>query len=86
MPSFSHNIANMDDPRLTRPWLESLCTEELVKLADGLGIDIPSGLERIFIIEELLEFAFTNEPPREEEPESRPDFLEAAALPKQYNI
>jgi hypothetical protein len=86
MPSFSHNIPNMDDPRLTRPWLESLCTEELVKLADGLGIDIPFGLERIFIIEELLDFACSNELPREEEPEFRSDFLEAAVLPKQYNI
>ena len=57
------------------------------KIADRYGIDIPPGLERIFIIEELLDMA------REEEPEEggeRPvcavDFSETAELPKQYNI
>jgi hypothetical protein len=76
----------MEDPRLTRPYLESLCTDELVKLADSFGIDIPSGLERIFIIEELLDLAFGDELVPEDDLANRPDFIEAAVLPKQYNI
>jgi hypothetical protein len=76
----------MKETRLTRPWLESLCTDELVKLADSLGVDIPFGLERIFIIEELLDLALGDDYISEENLDSHLDFLEAAALPKQYNI
>jgi len=39
---------------LTLAYLESLSTGELVDLAAGNGLDIPPGLERAFIIEELL--------------------------------
>jgi hypothetical protein len=39
-----------DTPQLSRQLLESLSTGELIKLADDCGIDIPPGLERIFII------------------------------------
>ncbi|MDR1318898.1 MAG: DUF4912 domain-containing protein [Treponema sp.] len=79
----------MDDPGLTRPYLESLSTDELVKLADRFGVDIPFGLERIFIIEELLDLALGDEfESREDEEENIPhaDFLEAASLPRQYYI
>jgi hypothetical protein len=76
----------MNDPRLTRPALESLRTDELVNLADSLGVDIPYGLERIFIIEELLDFALGDDYFPGESLESRQDFPVAAALPKQYNI
>jgi hypothetical protein len=76
----------MEDPRLTRPYLESLSTGELVKLADTFGVDIPAELERIFIIEELLEIAAGDEFAPEDTTEDRPDFTEAATLPKQYNI
>ena len=71
----------------SRPWLESLSTNELIKLAEGLGIDIPAGLERIFIIEELL-LESANEGKQEdaEEMEINPSYSEAVALPKQYNI
>ncbi|GHV95397.1 hypothetical protein AGMMS50293_17170 [Spirochaetia bacterium] len=86
MAHFSHNIPGMDETRLTRPWLESLSTEELVKLADNFGVDIPFGLERIFIIEELLELALEDEYGPGNDLGVHPDFLEAAALPKQYNI
>jgi len=37
------------------PYLESLSTDELVELADRNGLDIPPGLERVFVIGELLE-------------------------------
>jgi hypothetical protein len=76
----------MEEIRLTRPWLESLSTDELVKLAATFGIDIPFGLERIFIIEELLELTLDDENVSEENMDFRSDFPEAAALPRQYNI
>jgi len=72
---------------LSRFWLESLSTDELTKLADTHGIDIPPGLERIFIIEEILEIA--NMEINESEVEAieiAPGVTETALLPKQYNI
>lgn len=74
------------DSPLTRPWLESLSTAELIKVADSFGIDIPSGLERVFIIEELLETTLRGGDDAEDVLETRADFAETAALPKQYNI
>jgi len=71
---------------VSRPWLESLSTDELVKLADNYGIDIPPGLERIFIIEELLECANAEEQEIKDEIEINPSYSESVALPKQYNI
>ncbi|MDR3248021.1 MAG: DUF4912 domain-containing protein, partial [Treponema sp.] len=47
----------MSDLCLARPYLDSLTTEELARIADNCGIDIPPNLERIFIIEELLDYA-----------------------------
>jgi len=73
--------------QLSRHQLESLSTPELVKLAEDFGIDIPPGLERIFIIEELLlESAYLSEPKTEEEIQIIPSYTEPVALPKQYNI
>jgi hypothetical protein len=45
----------MDELRLTRSYLETLSTGDLAQLAERLGLDIPSDLNRIFVIEELLE-------------------------------
>ena len=42
---------------MPRTYLESLTTSDLIRMADNLGIDIPPDLDRIFIIEELLEIA-----------------------------
>jgi hypothetical protein len=77
----------MDDPCFNRTYLESLTTHELIKLADRFGIDIPPELERIFIIEELIDLAAEDEPVLEQ-PETLREtgFLESAPLPKQYNI
>ena len=71
---------------LSRHWLESLSTGELVSLADNFGIDIPPGLERIFIIEELLENSVDDNQETEDDLETTPVYTETAALPKQYNI
>jgi hypothetical protein len=78
----------MNDPRITEPYLESLTTKELIELADTLGLDIPSGLERIFIIEELLDFSAERDVEEAESPPvlTETGFLESAPLPKQYNI
>jgi len=71
---------------VTRTWLESLSTDELIKLADNYGVDIPVELERIFIIEELLEIANADQQENFESIEVSPGYSESALLPKQYNI
>jgi hypothetical protein len=80
----------MEEARLTRSYLDSLSTNELVKIADRYGIDIPFGLDRPFIIEELLDTAREDEyEPGEGEEQSAPveaNFPKTAELPKQYNI
>jgi len=75
---------------VSRLWLESLSTGELIKLADNYGVDIPPGLERIFIIEEILEcsqidFENTNGKVKEEIVVN-PSYSESVLLPKKYNI
>lgn len=70
---------------LSRTQLETLSTGELIKLADGYGIDIPADLERIFIIEELLECSSEGRKDTDEM-QINHSFPETAALPKQYSI
>ena len=70
----------------SRVKLECLSTDELIKLAENIGIDIPVGLERIFIIEELLENADTGEYQASGDLRINPSYSEPVALPKQYNI
>jgi hypothetical protein len=87
--SFTHDTFAMDDRHFSRPYLESLTTRELAVLADESGIDIPPGLERVFIIEELLDLERDEEPgpeEAEEPPLGEADYLEPVFLPKQYNI
>jgi hypothetical protein len=87
----------MSDRSFTRISLESLTTGELVKLADCYGLDIPPGLDRLFIIEELLEITLNGEDEGEQSPIGcmhcergslvmDTGFLEPVPLPKQYNI
>jgi len=71
---------------LSRSQLESLSTGELTEMADNCGIDIPEGLERIFIIEELLECANAQEKEEKEDIKINPSYSEPVLLPKQYNI
>jgi hypothetical protein len=71
---------------VSRSRLESLSTGELIKLADSYGIDIPPGLERIFIIEELLEYYSAEELEDKNDLEENPSYSETALLPKRYNI
>jgi hypothetical protein len=79
----------MDDPCLKRPLLEGLTTGELVRLADSYGIDIPPGLERVFIIRELLDIALEDEAEPGEDARQlavHSNLTETALLPRQYNI
>lgn len=45
----------MDEARLTRSYLETLSTDDLSLLALRFGLDLPSDLNRVFVISELLE-------------------------------
>jgi hypothetical protein len=79
----------MSDIHLARPYLDSLTTGELTRMADNRGIDIPPNLERIFIIGELLDYARAEEEEQDEEEEGlieKVDHLETAPIPRQYNI
>ena len=87
----------MDEVPLTRAHLESLITSDLIKMADGFGIDIPPELDRIFIIEELLEIAASDgaaeddsaAAPNASSPEADladSGSVESVPLPRQYNI
>jgi len=71
---------------VSRSHLESLSTDELIKLADTYGIDIPPELERIFIIEELLEVSNMENDESVNTIEENPSYSETALMPKQYNI
>jgi len=71
---------------VTRHWLECQSTEQLIKLADSYGIDIPPELERIFIIEELLEAGNVEEQEISDDIEVSHSYSETVQLPKQYNI
>ncbi|MDR0451320.1 MAG: DUF4912 domain-containing protein [Treponema sp.] len=56
----------MDEFHLTRSDLESMTTAELLRVADYFGINIPPGLDRIFVIEELLDLISLHESLEEE--------------------
>ena len=89
----------MEAVPLTRAYLESLTTGNLIKMADTMGIDIPPDLDRIFVIEELLEIS-SADGAAEDAPDVSPDLSgESSAapkvppeadgesvLPRQYNI
>jgi hypothetical protein len=78
------------EARLDRPFLESLTTAELIKLADRAGIDVPPGLERILIIGELLDAmddAWDDSEKKSALPlEERRFPASTAPLPRHYNI
>jgi hypothetical protein len=79
-------------------YLERLSTPELKSLAVHFGIDIPQDLDRVFIIEELLDNApcltfFQNDKTAAELPETdfsdydnAPPVPNPVELPKRYNI
>jgi hypothetical protein len=77
----------MDELSLDRCFLERLSTDELIKLADTYGVDIPPGLARVIIIEELMELASDSDGEEQKSPPLGEKHLsDTAPLPKQYNI
>jgi hypothetical protein len=76
----------MSNRILSRNYLESMVSADLVALADEYGIDVPENLNRRFIIAELLEIAAEID----DETENTIEFVESAELPqtelpKSYN-
>jgi len=77
---------------LTLAYLESLSTGELIELAAENGLDIPPGLERNFIIEELLylDNDIDDKDGETEEAEIHDshhhEFREFIVLPQQYHV
>jgi hypothetical protein len=78
----------MEESPQDRAFLESLTSDALVKLADNHGIDIPPGLDRAIVIEELLETLNDNDTAEEIHPVPLEEKSQAASvpIPKQYNI
>jgi hypothetical protein len=76
----------MEERPLSRAYLESLTTNELVETADSLGMDVTNDPDRLSIIEELLEIASGD--PGDNSNSILSDFhlLDSVPLPKQYNI
>jgi len=66
--------------------LASLTTRELVKLADQSGIDITPGVDRFYIIRELLDNSFEEPSEEGEEPPAEKPDIKTVTLPKQYHI
>ena len=72
---------------LSRQYLESVSTANLITIADDYGIDIPDDLNRKFIIEELLDIqeeSLSHEE-KEEEEMKEDDKAVLNTLPKSYN-
>jgi hypothetical protein len=57
LPENQHRNIKNGEVEVSRSYLESLTTSDLIKMADNLGVDIPPELDRIFIIEELLDIS-----------------------------
>jgi hypothetical protein len=74
----------MADPEVYKAYLESLTTRDLIKLADKDGIDLSPGLDRFFVIGELLDNAY--EEPQEEIPGEEEQEHKTSALPTQFHV
>jgi hypothetical protein len=78
----------MNETKITRAYLETLSFQELSRLADDYGIDVPENLDRRFLISELLEISeeFENEDEEEMIISSDEEPVEIENnLPENYN-
>ncbi|MBE6354609.1 MAG: DUF4912 domain-containing protein [Treponema sp.] len=75
----------MEEVTLTRQNLETLSTADLIAMARTYGINVPSDLNRNFIIGELLEITEEAVQPEEAAPVEDSDIRIATVLPKTYN-
>ena len=78
----------MENHPITRAYLESLTNDDLIKTADNLDVDVPSDLDRVFIIGEILDFySLDNESANPNDNGLLETVLvETVPLPKHYNI
>lgn len=76
---------SMEENMLTRQYLESVSTADLLQLADDYGIDVPRDLNRRLIIGELLEMSEELSDNEEEVLVTDNDFNAPDTLPKTYN-
>ena len=75
----------MDTSVVSRVYLETLSTADLIALADEYGIDIPENLNRRFIIGELLEAAEEINDSNSEEMQEVDEIPSSFTLPLSYN-
>lgn len=76
----------MEQTPFNRAYLETLSMKDLVELADENGIDIPEGLNRRFIIGELLELVDDSRPSGDSGVLVEGEYTSSpAALPETYN-
>jgi hypothetical protein len=76
----------MEEIPLTRTYLESLATGDLIKMADDLGLDILDNPDRVFVIEELLETYSRDRNDSQEQETADSLITETVPLSKHYNI
>ena len=79
----------MEGIPLTRAHLESLTTNDLLDIADDLGVDVPDNPDRVLLIEELLDITSQEEngvPCSWESEMTDSVLIESVPLPKHYNI
>ena len=75
----------MDTMLISRTYLESLSTADLISLADEYGIDIPEELNRRFIIGELLEVIEDSNTEKKDTLQESDTIPEGNELPLSYN-
>ncbi len=78
----------MNDHRLTRAYLESLSTDDLSRTASECGLELPSELNRNFVIEEILDFAVEDDSVSDDEDTLTDDpgtVPVHSSLPENYN-
>ena len=82
---YVHHSCAMDTMLVSRTYLESLSTADLISLADDYGIDIPENLNRRFIIGELLEAVEDAGEEKKETLQESDVIPEGNELPVSYN-
>ena len=76
----------MDSADLTLSHLQTLSSADLLSLADDLGIDIPDGLDRNFVIGELLDAAVELNAESSDEIHLVDGKAKTSKLPESYNV
>lgn len=77
---------HMEERRLTRSYLDTLTNDALAELADEYGLGLPEGLNRLFVIEELLDAGEEESAPvLDEELQEVETAAPVQGLPDKYN-